>query len=79
MVHYWSPEGGKASCTLAIKLLPGRAIAAHISLAKSSRVAKLDSKVAEKVESSPHPHRKGQLMVNTNTVGPESRRQGRSQ
>ena len=40
---------------------------------------KLDSKVAEKVESSPHPHRKGQLMVNNDTVGPESRGQGRSQ
>ena len=60
--HYWSPGGGKASRTLAIKLLPGRAIAAHISLAKSSCVAKLDSKVAEEVKSSPHPHRKGQLM-----------------
>lgn len=42
MEHYWSHEGGQVSCALAIKRLPGSAIAAHISWAKASRVAKLD-------------------------------------
>lgn len=41
MEHYWSHEGRKMDHAPAIKLLPGRAVAAHISLAKARRVAKL--------------------------------------
>lgn len=67
--HYWSQERQKVNHTLAIKLLPGNAIAAHISLAKASRVAKLDISGTSKYNLSP---KEGQKIVkNNNTVYPK--------
>ena len=49
MEHYWSQEGGKVSQALAIKLLPGNAMAAHISLAKARHVATLATSGAREI------------------------------
>lgn len=63
MEHYWSHERETVNHALAIKLLFGSPIAAHISLAKASRVAKPDISGTGKHNLSP---REGQKIAKNN-------------